>query len=166
MARLLSFVITTLCLTVADAGAAEPLFPQPLHLTREIHDPVTGSVTVVDEYFFGSRAVSVAPDATVIVDYARGESTRIERRGTYSVASLDDLARAMAAGRRRRSAGTTAWSLREGERGRRGTREVIVYRAADRIDRPRVQIEIAVDRSVALTRAGAEVIAGAAWPNE
>ncbi len=164
-------VAVALCLVVGGADAAEPLFPRPLHLTREIEDPVTGRTTTVEEYFAGNRAVSVAGALTSIVDYGRGESTRIDRaEGMFSVATLDALARAARAGRARPAAAARqAWSLRETGSHVRGSRAVTVYRASDdtrESEGPRVDLEVVIDRGVALTRGGAEVIAGAAWPNE
>ncbi|MCA1732951.1 MAG: hypothetical protein LC732_05045, partial [Acidobacteria bacterium] len=70
----------------AAAANGQALFPQPLHLTREIADPVTGRTTLVEEYFSGNRAVSIAGDLTAVVDYAKGESVRIDRsQATFSV---------------------------------------------------------------------------------
>jgi hypothetical protein len=37
------------------AVAAPVLFPTPLHITREVTDPVTATTTVVDEYCHGNR---------------------------------------------------------------------------------------------------------------
>lgn len=185
MARTASITIPVVFFLLAAAAAAdEPLFPQPLHLTRQVEDPVTGVATTVEEYFAGNRAVSIAADATAIVDYARGECIRIDRaRGTWSVATLHALARAARAGRSAApaGAGADAWVLEDAGSDRRGSRDVVVYRAsrpAPRRDarspgalessfsRFPLALEIAIDRSVVLSRGGAEVIAGAAWPDE
>jgi hypothetical protein len=165
-------VIVVLSLAALAAEGAEPLFPRPLHLTRQVDDPVSGVSSVVDEYFAGNRAVSIAGDVTAIVDYAKGESLRIDRAaGTFSIATLEELARAARAGRSRAAAGSvTSWSVRAVGPERRGSRDVILYRAAESADpgqrRGRIELEIAIDRGVALTRAGAEVLAGAAYPSE
>ncbi|HEU5163022.1 MAG TPA: hypothetical protein VFV54_07750 [Thermoanaerobaculia bacterium] len=159
-----------LVLIASTANGAEPLFPEPLHLTREIQDPITERTTVVEEYFFGDRAVSTAGAVTVIVDYSKGETIRIDRgNGTWSVATLDDLARAArGSGARANAGGDAGWTIAAGGTDRRGSRNVSVYRAtpSSTAGGPRVEIEIAIDHAVELTRAGAEVIAGAAWPNE
>ena len=171
MARPSTIALAGLLVLVSlGASGAEPLFPEPLHLTREIHDPITGRTTIVEEYFSGDRAISIAGAVTAIVDYSKGESIRIDRgNGTWSVATLDALARASRRkGAKSIAATGEAWSVRAAGSARRGANNVSLYRAAQpaAASGPRVEIEIAIDHAVALTRAGAEVIAGAAWPNE
>jgi hypothetical protein len=48
-----SCILTTLVAT--HAIAAEMLFPEPLHITREIADPISGSTVTVEEYCHGNR---------------------------------------------------------------------------------------------------------------
>jgi hypothetical protein len=71
------------------------LFPAPLHLTREVTDPITGSKTVIEEYCHGNRVVSVVGRRTAIAEYDKGTVTTIDfDAGTYSVATFDELAKA------------------------------------------------------------------------
>lgn len=80
--------------TVPSAQAAEPLFPAPLHITRQIQDPLAGTTVVLDEYGYGNRLVSVRGSKTSIADYERGELTEIDRdTATYSVTRFEALAR-------------------------------------------------------------------------
>lgn len=91
-----------------SAAPARVLFPANLHLTREVHDPLTPGVTTVDEYCSGNRMVSVSGDRTVIVDYEMQEITEIDRRaGTYSVARFSEIA-----------GGTRAAAAKAGPRGK------------------------------------------------
>lgn len=77
---------------------AATLFPAPLHLTREISDPISGTTSRVEEYCHGNRVVSVNGKRTAIADYEKGTLTTIDfERGTYSVAQFDELARAWGA---------------------------------------------------------------------
>lgn len=71
------------------------LFPAPLHLTREVTDPLTGSKSVIEEYCHGNRVVSVSGSRTAIAEYDKGVVTTIDfASGTYSVATFDELAKA------------------------------------------------------------------------
>jgi hypothetical protein len=83
------------------------LFPAPLHLTREVTDPITGGTTVVEVYCHGDRVVSVRGKKTAIAEYDKGVVTVIDAdAGTYSVTKFDDLAKAWS------SAKTTAAPMR------------------------------------------------------
>ncbi|HEX6088023.1 MAG TPA: hypothetical protein VF266_26070 [Thermoanaerobaculia bacterium] len=71
------------------------LFPAPLHLTREVTDPIGGSKTVIEEYCHGNRVVSVSGSRTAIAEYDKGTVTTIDfAAGTYSIATFDELAKA------------------------------------------------------------------------
>ena len=77
------------------ALAAGPLFPAPLHLTRQVQDPISERTTVFDEYASGNRLISVRGSRTSIADYEKGELIEIDRdAGTYSVTRFDAIARA------------------------------------------------------------------------
>lgn len=74
------------------------LFPAPLHLTREVTDPVSGHTSVMEEYCHGNRVVSVSGQKTAIAEYDKGTVTVIDfEAGTYSVTKFDDLAKAWTA---------------------------------------------------------------------
>ena len=75
--------------TVAFA-AEKPLFPSPLHITRELSNPVSGTTTVIDEYCQGNRVVAVSGQKTAIADYDKGVITEIDfAGGTYSVTKFE-----------------------------------------------------------------------------
>ena len=79
----------------ALSAAERVLFPEPLHITRELSDPVTDKTTVIDEYCHGNRVVSVSGRRTAIADYGKGEITEIDfAAGTYSITKFEQIARA------------------------------------------------------------------------
>ena len=84
------------CLVVVPALlAAGPLFPTPLHLTRQVHDPISGKTTMLNEYGYGNRLISVRGGLTSIADYEKGELLEIDRdAGTYSITRFEAIAKA------------------------------------------------------------------------
>ncbi|HVR44513.1 MAG TPA: hypothetical protein VMS56_13825 [Thermoanaerobaculia bacterium] len=154
------------CAVVAlPLSAAGPLFPRPLHLTREIVDPISGRTSTIDEYFHGDRAVAVHGEVVAIADYARGELLRIDRAaGTWSVAGFDALARAaagLAPATGRRGAGSAVIDLRRAGDSILDGRRVELWRGVAGED---LSIEVAVDRSIGISRDALEVVAGSAFP--
>jgi hypothetical protein len=89
------WVALLLCASTAPVVAAERvLFSAPLHITRELSDPLSQKTSVIDEYCQGNRVVSVSGSRTAIADYGRGELTEIDfNAGTYSVTKFEQLAR-------------------------------------------------------------------------
>src|SRR5258708_10883545 len=82
-------------LVTSMISAATVLFPTPLHLTRTVEDPLSGTSSTIDEYYSANRVVTVRGDRTVIVDYERREVTEIDHaNATYSVTTFDDVANA------------------------------------------------------------------------
>jgi hypothetical protein len=149
-------------------AASEVLFPEPLHLTREVTDPISGTTVQLEEYCYASRVISIRDGKTSIADYEKGELTEIDRtKGTFSVTSFDALARALAdqgpvsakKSDRRRDPELTDLGVRAvGNRGGRA------FEA--RIDNPGAsqKIEVVVDQQMKLSRAAVEVLVGAAFP--
>jgi hypothetical protein len=131
-----------IALATAALAAEEVLFPAPLHLTREISDPITGSKSIIDQYCHGNRVVAVSGKRTSIAEYDKGLLTTIDfEAGTYSVTKFADLAR--------------AW-----ERGGPPPREDLATMRAE----PEETVRVKPDRRVTLSRAAAEVLTGLAWP--
>lgn len=91
----LAWIAITLCVSIAPVMAAdEVLFPAPVHMTRELFDPVSQKTSVIDEYCQGNRMVSISGARTAIADYGRGELTEIDfSAGTYSVTKFEQIAR-------------------------------------------------------------------------
>jgi len=88
--RSLSFFVLALAITAFPAGAAELLFPKALHLTRRVHDSIGGATTVVEQYCYGNRVITVSGNVTTIADYDKSEITEINRAdGTYSISRFD-----------------------------------------------------------------------------
>ena len=82
-------------LSVPAAFASAPLFPTPLHITRQVHDSISGKTAVLDEYAYGNRLISIRGAQTSIADYEKNELTQIDRNaGTYSITRFDALAKA------------------------------------------------------------------------
>src|SRR5260370_24106548 len=97
MARAATVVCTFAASLLAGAAAlaAGPLFPTPLHITRQVHDTISGKTAVLDEYGYGNRLVDIRGSRTSIADYEKGELVEIDRAsGTYSVTRFDAVARA------------------------------------------------------------------------
>jgi hypothetical protein len=160
-----------------NAAPPRALFPNNLHLTRQVQDPLSGTAVTIEEYCSGNRMVAVSGDRTVVVDYDKQEITEIDRRaGTYSVSRFSDIAglaaESGAASPRRQSAAATTngaaprerWKVTpQGVRGAAG-RSVEQFEFLDEGEIRR-KVDVGVDRSVALTREAVEVLIGAAYPN-
>jgi hypothetical protein len=153
-------------IVVGGAFAAEILVPRPLHLTRKIDDPVSRTSSTVDEYYMGNRAVTVSGNRVVIVDYERQEITEIDRAAaTYSISRFDEVARArVALAPKSKSAASTAKLASRPV----GARLSAAGRNADafeiRNDVSHESTQIAIDRTITLTRASLDVLLGAAYP--
>lgn len=157
--------VTALALFSFSAFAAgPPLFPQPLHLTRAVDDP-DGKTTMVDEYCRGNTIVSIVGDRTVIADYDKQTVMEIDRAaGTYSVTPFAELAKLAPPPPSSAQSTETSFTYRAGVP--RAARAGAEYYEAEAKDgrAPIRKVETAVDRSVALSRDAAEVLAGAAYP--
>ena len=158
--RVASGVLRLLLLvTIArQASAAEPLFPEALHLTRQFHDPITGRVSAVEEYCLGNRVVSIAGAKTSIADYDRNELTVIDRRSaTYSVTPFSAIAqrsgsthKGKAAPRVERVPGTSA-SSRSGD--------------AVEVEMHGRRTRLFLDSELTVSRDAFDVLTGASFPN-
>lgn len=149
-----------LCAGIASLlGAADALFPAPLHLTRRIDDPFSKAPVVVEEYCAGNRVVTVRGDRVVIADYERQELTEIDRAAaTYSITRFDEIARTLPAAEPAEV--TTRSRKLPGERF-----ELLVERRAEAAAAiTRTKIEITVDRGVQLRKPALDVLLGAAYP--
>ena len=154
-------------LAVVHAIAAPPLFPTPLHLTRQVVDPISGKTVTLHEYGYGNRLVSVRGAVTAIADYDRSELIEIDReKGTYSITRFDAVASAAqkaggppTANARSRPAvrGIAARATKSG-------RQADFFEGTVEAAGIKQSVEIGVDRSVRLSREALEVILGAAYP--
>lgn len=161
-------------LVSSSAGAAEPLFPTPLHLTRQVHDPLADSTVVLEEYGYGNRLVSVRGPKTSIADYERGELTEIDRdAATYSVTRFDQIAKAvaMAGGggaapvkEDRAEARAVATMRSTGMRATKLGRNAEYFEAEVGAAGMKQKVEIALDPTARVSRAALEVLLGAAYP--
>jgi hypothetical protein len=154
----------------AVVAADSPLFPTPLHISREIDDPVSGRTHTVEEYYAGNRAISVSGERVAISDYAAGTLTEIDHAaGTWSVTRFESIAAARAALR-----GSTS-PRPPSDADHLQVETVTPRRLAGRVaetlgatfDRGELRrIEVSYDPQIELSREAVEVIIGAAWPNE
>jgi len=164
---LLSLLFATLPMLGADV-----LFPTPLHVTRRIHDSISGSTTTVEQYCYGNRVVTVRGPVTTIADYDKGEITEINRdAASYSVSRFDQIAKALhpkalaANSLRTSSDAKKSWELRPlGRTAALSARSTDVFEA-DREDAGmKRHVRIGVDSSVALSKDALDVLIGSAFP--
>lgn len=168
MRRILPLTVIAFTVFAAFASADTLLFPKPLHLTREVVDPITGKTSHLEQYCLANRVVSIAGSRTVIADYDRSEVTEIDREhGTYSVTPFSTVASARPHRKVIRATATSASAAPVMEhRGtdRRAGRSVDLYAGDDASHT--LHAEVAVDQSAALSRDAFDVLAGAAYPSE
>jgi hypothetical protein len=139
--------------------ASEVMFPAPLHLTREVSDPIRGTTGQVEEYAHGNRIVSIAGQRTAIADFEKNTLTVIDfEANTYSITAFDDLAKAGP-----RAARATA---REEVKIEEETTKVVASRTCDVIAARRGNrgMRIAVDRQLMLRRSAVEALIGVGHP--
>lgn len=149
------------------------LFPTPIHLTREIRDPVSNSVAIINEYYFGNRVVSVRGAQTSIADYDKAELMEIDReRGAYSVSRFDEIARALNTGSPVPSTQVrmTESEVRETLEIRNSAPRRLAGRLADVVEvesrkGASLRATVALDRQMVLTRDAFDVVTGGAWPS-
>jgi hypothetical protein len=159
-------VVAMVTLGAAVAAAAAPvLFPAPLHITREVSDPVTAATTVVDEYCYGNRIVSISGSRTAIVDHEKGLVTVIDTAaGTWSEARFEEIARVQSRSRR---SSVPGGEWRREERPAR----VVASRPGDSLElsrtetRETVVVTLTLDRQLALSRPAMEALLGSGHPN-
>ena len=165
--------IIVLLVPVASLAASAPLFPTPLHLTRQVHDSISDKTAVLEEYGYGNRLVAIRGALTSIADYEKGELVEIDRdNGTYSITRFDALAKAAqrvnppsATRVEAASADKLTRAMRSvGVKAAKNGRSAEFFEAA--IDTPSVKetISIGIDRSALVSKEALEVLLGAAYP--
>jgi hypothetical protein len=156
------------CVFPYSAGAADLLFPTPLHLTRQLHDSIGASTTTVDQYCYGNRVVTVSGSLTSIADYGKGELTEIDRAGgTYSITRFADVAKALQYGAPAIEAKASGeWKVKSGGLNQLRTNLASEAFEAD-LDEGNIKrhARVAVDRGVTLSKDALDVLIGAAYPN-
>ncbi|MFA6958182.1 MAG: hypothetical protein WC538_20120 [Thermoanaerobaculia bacterium] len=166
-----SVLILIQLLAVLAMSAESPvrlLFDEPLHLTRQVSDPISGTTSRLEEYCVGNRVVSIRDARTSIADYDKGTLTEIDRaKGTYSVTSFDAIARALpepAAPSNRKSGVPASPEVVDAGVRPVGNRAGHAFEA--RIVDPQAsrKVEVVVDQQLKLSREAVEVLVGAAFP--
>jgi len=151
--------------------AADVLFPAPLHVTRRVHDSISGSTTTVEQYCYGNRVVTVRGPVTTIADYDKNEITEIDRAAaTYSVSRFDQVAKALhpksVATPAIASNASRSWNLRPlGRNGALSARSTDIFEA-DRDDAGGMKrhVRVGIDSRVALSKDALDVLTGSAFP--
>lgn len=170
MRRILPLTVIALIFVTLFASAGTLLFPKPLHLTRDVVDPITGKTSHLEQYCLANRVVSIAGSRTVIADYDRSELIEIDREhGTYSVTPFSAVASARPHRKVVRAASTATAASAGPAMEHRGTdrragRSVDLYAGDDAAHA--LHAEVAVDQSAALSRDAFDVLVGAAYPGD
>lgn len=170
---MLKAAAVALCALVSVVGvspvlAAGAIFPTPIHITREIHDPISGRKVVLNEYGYGNRLVSVRGDVTAIADYEKGELTEIDRKaGTYSITRFETIARLQGKSPSGGGDETTAL-VQEAQRGLKavGAKATKSGQTAEffRAETEELRVEVALDPNVRVSKEALEVLLGTAYP--
>lgn len=163
------WVAAFLFIAVGAQAAQTVLFPSPLHITREVTDPITGSKAVIDEYCHGNRVVAVSGRRTSIVEYDKSRITVIDfGAGTYSHTKFEQIAQLLE--KTAPAAAVTAASREAWKVEKRGGR-VVASRPGElvEIEKKDAQehqvIRMTVDRQLKLSRAAVEALTGLGYPN-
>lgn len=165
-------ILVFVCLLVTLASAAQTsaplLFDEPLHLTRQVDDPISGTSSSIDEYCVGNRVISIRGSRTSIADYEKGELIEIDRaKGTYSVTSFDAIARSLpdAPNAPARTSGAPRTpELTDGGVRPVGSRGGRLFEARIADSQATRHVEVVVDQQLRLTREAVEVLVGVAFP--
>ena len=164
-------VAFALLIAVPLLASDAALFPVPLHLVRRFEDPISNVTTEVDEYCSGNKIITIRGAKTAVVDYERQELLEIDRTAsTYSVATFEEIAASRSIadpsipgrGRIQTSAARESWKTTP-----LGAKPTAAGRSADSFEltTSNVRVEVAVDRSVTLSRAALDALSGASYPN-
>lgn len=153
-------------LLASPSFAAAPLFPTPLHITRQVYDPISGKTSVLEEYGVGNRLISIRAELTSIADYEKGELIEIDRdAATYSITRFDAVAKATSAvGVAEVQTKASASPRRMGMKPTRMGRNAEFFEADVETGAMKQRIEIAVDPSALVSKDALEVLLGAAYP--
>jgi len=162
-ARGLGFAAALVMFAAPLAFGANVLFPKPLHLVRRVDDPISKTSATIDEYCAGNRVVTVRGSRVVIADYDAQQVTEIDHAAqTWSVTPFADIARSRTDLSVRMGKSTTPRTAKTTAMGHQAASGVDGYV----IEEPHRKTAIGFNRTVALSRGAAEVLIGAAYPNE
>jgi len=155
VAAALAMIVSPLAL------GASTLFLKPLHLVRRVDDPIAKTTATIDEYCLGNRVVTIHGSKVTIADYDAQQLTEIDHAAqTWSVTPFADIAKSRTELDARMNNGAVPHSAKVTALGRKTT-------GADAfvVDDAHRRLEIGFNRGVSLSRAAAEVLIGAAYPN-
>lgn len=166
------FAAALFCISLAAATGT--LFPTPLHLVREVEDPITHKVQRVEEYCAGNRIVTVNGQRVTITDYDQQQVTEIDHAtATWSVTRFDEMAKAQARTSgpsllaKTGSVAAPSWKTTPaGMKGSKAGRSVETFALENSGGQGPKRIEVGVDSRVMLSRPAVEVLIGAAYPGQ
>jgi hypothetical protein len=154
-------MVALLVVAAPVAFGATALFPRPLHLVRQVDDPISKTTATIDEYCAGNRVVTIRGSKVIIADYDAQQLTEVDHAAqTWSVTAFADIAK---------SRGDL--DARIGLHAARPNVHVTALgRASNGADAYEIseqhrRLQVAFNRNVTLSRAAAEVLIGVAWPN-
>jgi hypothetical protein len=166
-AEVLFLGLLSLSVRLLEAQVPSVLFPEPLHLTVEFHDTLTGRTSEVEKYCFGDRIVTVAGKRTTIVDYHAETVTSIDlSTGSHSITNFADFARVRAGGTNPpSSASKEQWEVQQLGRGRAGRYEGQSSEATLGREEPTQRIAVVTTPEVKVSRRAVEALMGLGYPN-
>ncbi len=171
--RAAAWLFVSILCVAGEVLAAPPLFPTPLHLTRQVNDSITGKTAVIDEYGYGNRLVSVRGLRTSIADYEKGVLTEIDReQATYSVTRFDIIAKASSASPNGETSSVESSQKAAPVIRSDGAKRTKLGRSAEffesQIDGAgtKRKVQVGIDRTVLVSREALEVLLGSAYPGE
>jgi hypothetical protein len=145
-------------------GAAQAvLFPEPLHVVREVHDSVSGETVTIHEYCERDTIVTASRGRIVIRDFGRQQLTEIDTgAATFSITSFADVARgsAVLTAARKKVAGLGEPRATRSRRADDG-RALEIHEFGGK----GITVTVGVDRGTRLSIEAAEALIGAAYPN-
>lgn len=162
---LLALSCVVVSVFAASAAAAEPLFPTPLHITRQVHDPITDRTFVLEEYAQGNRLVSVSGAKTSIADYDKGELTEIDRdAATYSVTRFEAIAKAAQAASVTKTENLKAAPRSTGMKATKLGRNAEFFETDIESGGMKQRVAVGLDPVTTVSKEALEVLLGAAYP--
>jgi hypothetical protein len=153
----------SLILSTTAFAADAPLFPQPLHLTRELADSISQHTSTVEEYCEGNRVISIRGPKTVIADYGQQTLTTIDRTlGTYSIARFDQVAQPT---RSAAAKASSAWRVKQAAAHDIAARTTTAFELDRTVADEHRSLRVSAAESIHLSRAAVEILIGNAYPS-
>ncbi|HEX6178914.1 MAG TPA: hypothetical protein VF057_11190 [Thermoanaerobaculia bacterium] len=164
--RVSAIHIAVVSMFAVSAHAA--VFPEPIHIVREVHESITSSTVTIHEYCAGERMLSIAGGRVVITDFQRQEVTEIDANAnTFSITSFADLARGTAAfaATARQSTASIGEARATGTKRAADGRTIETFEFSSVAGGESIHITVGIDRTTTLPASAIEALIGASYPN-